>query len=179
MLYYPQHWFACREEKVPKRDRMKVLARSRLPTLLQATGGGRCYIRCVLWYSTMEMRQSLNYAECNGLFVPAPSRIRYGKGLPKRGLVVTSRCLGRIHLAVDSVTLEAVAHELTHALVRRLQAESPTARTVLAQRGGKRWHGGRADEEVAYDMGRWVSALHAWIASHTVTMPRGRGRKSR
>lgn len=174
MQYPPQSWFACRGEKVPRRDeRRGVLARSRLPTLLRASdGSGRCFIRCFLWYRASEFRSAMAVPGASGLFQPTPTILRSGE-------VWRQARLGNLHLCVDTVTLEHVAHELMHAMVRRMQARSPEMHEVLEQLDGDRFYGRRADEELCYEMGRWVSALHAWVASFTVTAPRGHRRPPR
>lgn len=77
--------------------------------------------------------------------------------------MVTPTCLGSLHLVRGSVTLEVLAHECMHAMVRRMQAEQPSVKEIVDQAEGPRHWSGRADEEVAYEMGFWVSALAQWI----------------
>lgn len=176
MQYPPQTWYACRGEKVTSHDTHRgVLARCRLPSLLKASRGRRCYVRCYLWLRQADLREAMGTGEAHGFFQPSPTRLLVSN---ETGKVVGQRivpCLGKLHLCVDVVTLNHVAHELAHALVRRMQCERPGVRQVMQQRKGA-FYGGRADEEIAYEMGYWVSALHAWVASFTVTMPRGRRR---
>jgi len=177
MQYPPQTWYACRPEKVPRRDQRRgVLARCRLPSLLKASNGRRCFVRCYLWFRQAEFRERMGLPHVGGLFQPAPTIISFvaGKAAGQR----TVPCLGKLHLCVDTVTLGFVAHELTHALVRRLQAEQPEIHEVMEYVEGP-FYGGRADEEICYEMGHWVEALHAWVASFTVTMPRGHRRPPR
>jgi hypothetical protein len=176
MLYSPTDYWAAKPEKVPGREsRLGVLARCRLPSLLKA-GRRRAFIRVYLWAAVADFRAAHpELGRANGLFRPAPTRFRF-EG--KSEIVVPVACLGKLHLCLDVVSLEHVAHELGHALVRRLQARSPEPHEVLEQIEGASFYGGRADEEICYDLGRWVAALHAWVLYYSQIAP-NRSRRRR
>jgi len=153
-----QSWWSARPEPVPPSwARKGVLARCKIPTLLKGQGGHRCFFRVFLWQDVQEFRAWWgDGTKPNGGFRPTPTRFKGTQVKP-------SSCLGTLHLVASKVTVEAVAHECCHVLVRRLQAERPTAAKVLEQAEGEQFWSGRADEEVCYDLGHWVAAIRSWL----------------
>lgn len=153
-------WWSVRPDQVPAKDqRLGVLARGKVPSLLRGNHR-RSFFRVVLWKDLDAFHFWWGDKEPHGAFCPSPTRIRFPGG---QRTVVTPTCLGSLHLVRGSVTLEVLAHECMHAMVRRMQAEQPSVKEIVDQAEGPRHWSGRADEEVAYEMGFWVSALAQWI----------------
>jgi hypothetical protein len=123
----------------------------------------RTFIRVRIWRSISAF-QAANpgYDNAGGLFSPADIPMTT---VGRRWKVLPTPSLGDMHICADFLTLEVIAHELCHALRRRLRAGRPSAHCFVEQTDGKRFFQGNAEEEICYDMGRWVAALHAWIVS--------------
>lgn len=150
-------WFAVIKEPLTPRERKRgIVAKGRLPS--QASHGGRrAFVRLFMWRSAEDMLRA-NPCQTKGtaaFFRPNNRGHR----------------LGDAHWPLEWATLETVAHELTHALTHRILRYGPDARDVISQRAngeaghGKRRHFffGRADEEIAYEMGRWVFNAYLWV----------------
>lgn len=162
----PRDWFAVVKEKVTPRERKRgIVAKGRLPS--QASHKGRrAFVRLFMWKSVEHM-------------------LRVHKGQPEGTkafffpLNYSSTKIGEAHFCLEWSVLEIVAHELTLALVHRMTMLGPSAVDVIAQREtGERGYGdrgkfyaGRADEEIAYEMGRWVFHAYLWV----ITILRKRG----
>lgn len=158
-------WFAVVKEKVTPRERKRgIVAKGRLPS--QASHNGRrAFVRLFMWRSEQHMLRAFPRAPRGSAALFHPN--------------IRGHRLGDAHLCLGSANLEIVAHELTHALVHRMTMHGPDAVDVIAQRTngsngyGRRgyFYAGRADEEVAYEMGRWVFNAYLWA----VTILRKRG----
>jgi hypothetical protein len=149
---------AVERERVPPSAKTKgEVARGRLPSL-HTLGGRRCFVRVHMWRGFAELRASHPQGEDDRFF-----------GLFQVNNAVERR-IGDLHLALDAFTMEIVAHELTHALIHRILVHGPDPTAVVLQARDDRllfgrapsFHGGSADEEIAYEMGRWVSATYRW-----------------
>lgn len=160
-----QSWRSARPEPIPSSwARKGVIARCKVPTLLKGPGRHRSFFRVFLWRDLPSFRSWwADGSKPNGGFKPTPTRVR-SKG--KTSKVVPTSCLGTMHLVQGKVTVEIVAHEAMHVMVRRLQAEKPTAANVVAQAEGKQFWSGRADEEICYDLGHWVAAIIEWVSEN-------------
>lgn len=163
-----QTWWACRPESVPARDaRAGVVARCRVPTVLRGPGRHRSFFRVFLWGSVKSFQIQWADSKPNGGFHPTPTRVAFPEGVRT---IKPVTCLGTMHLCLDVLTMEQIAHECMHAMVRRLQAEHPPAKAVLEQADGPFWSG-RADEEVCYDLGHWCSAIYQWCMEQRKDKP--------
>lgn len=124
-----------------------------------ATFGGKpCYLRLFLWADQQKMLAAVRRRRARGasaLFVPGPGR----PGAP------SGTRLGDIHLCLAELDLENVAHEVQHALQHRQALHGPDHRDVIEQVEALTYVGGRADEELAYEAGRWLAGIVRWLAS--------------
>lgn len=136
---------------------MNPKARGRLAS--SATHCGRaCYLRLVLWPDQGAMASAVRRKAARGasaLFVPGPG----ARGKP------TSARIGDVHLVAGRWDLEVVAHEVQHALHHRQALHGPEPGDVAEQVEALSYVGGRADEELAYEAGRWIAGLVRWLAS--------------
>jgi hypothetical protein len=151
-------WFAVVKEQATAREqRNGVVAKGRLPS--QAVyNGRRAFVRLFMWRSAGHMLSAYGGQPdgAKAFFNPSPR---------------PSRRIGDVHLCLEYADLETVTHELTHALVNRIKMHGPDAVDVIAQRvNGSHGYGrrayffaGRADEEIAYEMGRWVLHGYVWV----------------
>lgn len=160
-----QDWWTAKNIPVTTREsHLGVVARCKVPTLLKCQGRHRSFFRVSLWDSKERFRawwRPDGETRANGAFVPSPVRISYKNS--KRGEMIPTACLGTVHLCQDHLTIETIVHECQHVLWRRMRAESPHVRDVLAQSQGSKFWSGRAEEEVAHDAGHWPAAIIEWL----------------
>lgn len=158
----PQGWFwfaVVKEQATAREQKMGVVAKGRLPS--QAVyNGRRAFVRLFMWRSAGHMLAAHRDQPEGAMAFFNPNHR-------------PSRRIGDVHLCLEHANLETVTHELTHALVNRITMHGPDAVDVIAQRAngspgyGRRavFFAGRADEEIAYEMGRWVLHGYVWVIS--------------
>jgi hypothetical protein len=65
--------------------------------------------------------------------------------------------LGEIHYARDHWNVNIIAHETLHAVVHRMRLIWPPANLIMRDEYED------AEEEIAYEFGRWVEKTHSWL----------------
>lgn len=146
------------------KDRSRLMGTKRLQSRTQAVlpnGKGinkprPHYIMLYLWETKEAMLQNL----------PAPSSDELGAccqntwNLDGRTWEKSAPpLLSEVHFVKDRWDEEVVAHEICHALLHRIRTTGPPLEVVICQNPMA------AEEEICYEMGRWVMATHRWLWS--------------
>lgn len=151
-------WCQAKPERVPPTAKKAgEVARARLLSIASLKGR-RCFVRLHMWRSVKDLRAARpnEQGEFYGLCEP------YNRWVSRR--------IADVHFGLDHINLDVVAHEMTHALVHRINVLGPDPLAIILQtEEGKnlfgrapKYFGGRADEEIAYEMGRWVHFTYSW-----------------
>lgn len=154
----------------PTAKKVGEVARGRLPSQ-HSFHGRRMFVRMHMWRTVEALREAKPEEGPRFQALFEPNRHENSERLQHR--------IGDLHLAMNAISLEHVAHELVHALVHRVLLVGPDPMDVWDQRRtgdavfGRdcSFFAGRADEEIAHELGRWVPNAYVW----TLNVLRQRG----
>lgn len=111
------------------------------------------YFTVYLWRDVFQMVQHVG-ADPDALAVTCFEHLNLD---PETGMLQVPRKLGEIHYAANHWNINIVAHETLHALIHRMRVLWPSAALVMRDEFAD------AEEELAYEFGRWVERQFSWL----------------
>lgn len=129
------------------------------------------FIRLHLWGSRDAMRAAL--ATDSEAEFHANSDLLTAKG----GINGAVDHLGNVHLCADALTVELVAHEISHAMMARNAVVESNLGSEALELVGEQWIGGNIDEERAYEFGHWTHRAYHWAQLNAPTVAENKVRR--
>ncbi len=92
---------------------------------------------------------------CYGCHLPCSTIMDLESG----ELIPTSK-VGEIHFIKNYWNLEAIAHELSHALLHRIRLLCPSYKSIIEDNDMEK------EEVICYEFGKWVTEIYTWLWSN-------------
>ncbi len=96
--------------------------------------------------------------ECGGAHCPLPTLMD-----PESGELIPLPKAGEVHFINKDLSLEHVAHELSHAMIHRLKILCPSYKKIIEEDDME------AEEIICYEFGKWIYEIYIWLSRERET----------